>query len=116
MEHQPFMMHTTIQQSDSNVTTTTNELPHIDIRFNFNKEIQPPSTTSNNTTPINDFFEDPKIIDLFNLLPNQSVIDCLYHRINILNEVIEDESGINKYVEHHDDMKLTMQQLQNLNN
>ena len=53
------------------------------------------------------YFDSAEAKNLFRPFPNETVLDCISRRINILSCIIEKEGGINKYVNYAKDNQLT---------
>ena len=116
------------KEKDTNSVSKTCE--HIDKRFsrsvpvaNRNKEeTSSEGVASSNSIHHNcnshiihcSYFDSAEAKNLFRPFPNETVLDCISRRINILSCIIEKEGGINKYVNYSKDNPLTNQQVQNL--
>ena len=118
------------KEKEENTNSVSKTSEHIDKRFSRSvpvaniKETQTSSEgiASSNSIHHNcnshiihcSYFDSAEAKNLFCPFPNETVLDCISRRINILSCIIEKEGGINKYVNYAKDDPLTNQQVQNL--
>ena len=69
-------------------------------------------TTGNPCDEVPSYFDSLPAKKLFNPSQNETVVDCINLRINILNSIIATERGMKKYVKYADEHPLTWQQIQ----
>ena len=118
------------KEKEENTNSVSKTSEHIDKRFsrsvpvaNRNKEqTSSEGIASSNSIHHNcnshiihcSYFDSAEAKNLFCPFPNETVLDCISRRINILSCMIEKEGGINKYVNYAKDNPLSNQQVQNL--